>query len=175
MTHPNGEATELLQILAEQRGTLLVTVREIDDEQAARRTTVSDLTLGGVLKHVARTEAHWVEVLTGRSGRREPGVAEPDWSDQYYLREGETLAELLDEYAAAARATEEAVSKLPDLDVEVPLPDSPWWPPNTSWTARRVLLWILRETAHHSGHADIIRESLDGATTMKMPDEPETS
>jgi hypothetical protein len=55
---------------------------------------------------------------------------------------------------------------LPSLDLAHLLPDAPWFPPGTRWTARRVLLHVIGETAQHAGHADIIRESLDGAKTM---------
>lgn len=55
---------------------------------------------------------------------------------------------------------------LGDLDRSVPLPKSPWSPPETVyWPARRILLYLIRETAQHAGHADIIREALDGAST----------
>jgi hypothetical protein len=47
-----------------------------------------------------------------------------------------------------------------------PLPEAPWFAPGERWSARRVLLHIMAETAHHAGHADIIRESLDGAKSM---------
>jgi hypothetical protein len=58
------------------------------------------------------------------------------------------------------------VTALPSLDTSQPLPEAPWFPPGTKWSARRVLLHILAETAQHAGHADIIREALDGAKTM---------
>jgi hypothetical protein len=82
------------------------------------------------------------------------------------MQEGETLAGLLKEYEEAARETEKVVANLPDLEVSHPLPEAPWFEPGASWTARQVLLHVLAETSQHSGHADIIRESLDGAKTM---------
>ncbi len=93
-----------------------------------------------------------------------------EWAmEKYYMRDDETLEGLLAEYAEVARATEAAVAGLDDLDVLIPLPTAPWAPERQWWTIRRTLLHIIRETAHHSGHADIIRESLDGGnTTMQM-------
>jgi hypothetical protein len=82
------------------------------------------------------------------------------------MLDGETLAGLLDEYEQMARRTEELVSELPDLDMSQPLPEAPWFEAGARWSARRVLLHVLAETAQHAGHADIIRESLDGAKTM---------
>lgn len=55
---------------------------------------------------------------------------------------------------------------LPDLDMSQPLPEAPWFEAGARWSARRVLPHVLAETAQHAGHADIIRESLDGAKTM---------
>jgi hypothetical protein len=82
------------------------------------------------------------------------------------MLEGETLAGLLERYEEVARRTTEIVNALPDLDVSHPLPEAPWFEPGSRWTARRVLLHLLAETAQHAGHADITRESLDGARTM---------
>ncbi|MFE5700572.1 DinB family protein [Rhodococcus sp. ACS1] len=162
-----GERADLLQILQEQRSTLLITVRGIDDEQARQRSTVSDLTLGGLIKHVSHTEKHWVETILEPDENAEFDM---EWAmEKYYMRDDETLEGLLAEYAEVARATEAAVAGLDDLDVLIPLPTAPWAPERQWWTIRRTLLHIIRETAHHSGHADIIRESLDGGnTTMQM-------
>jgi hypothetical protein len=82
------------------------------------------------------------------------------------MSEGDTLADLLDRYDQAARRTDDLVTELPSLDDSHPLPEAPWFEPGARWSARRVILHILAETAQHAGHADIIRESLDGAKTM---------
>jgi hypothetical protein len=58
------------------------------------------------------------------------------------------------------------VVHLPDLDAAHPLLPAPWFEPGARWSARRVLLHVIAETAQHAGHADIIRESLDGAKSM---------
>jgi hypothetical protein len=58
------------------------------------------------------------------------------------------------------------VQTLPSLDRSHELPPAPWFPPGTAWSARRVFLHIIAETAQHAGHADILRESIDGAKTM---------
>jgi hypothetical protein len=79
---------------------------------------------------------------------------------------GETVTGLLKRYEQVARRTDEIVAALPDLEHSSPLPEAPWFQPGARWTTRRVLLHILAETAQHSGHADILRESLDGAKSM---------
>jgi len=60
----------------------------------------------------------------------------------------------------------QVVAHLPDLDAAHPLPPAPWFEPGARWSARRVLLHVIAETAQHAGHTDIICESLDGAKSM---------
>ncbi|MEU7282906.1 DinB family protein [Streptomyces sp. NPDC045431] len=158
-----GERGELLRALAEQRELLLITVRGITDAQAAQRTTVSELTLGGIVKHMASGERVWAQIMAKGDGEIPDGMLD---TGQYRMSEEDTLPALLETYETASRMLEEAVIALPDLDRSVPLPRTPWSPPETVyWSARRILLHLIRETAHHSGHADIIREALDGAST----------
>jgi uncharacterized damage-inducible protein DinB len=159
-----GERADLLQTLAQHRGFLRFTVRDLTDEQAAQRTTVSELSLGGLIKHVAEAEESWLNfVLGGAEGMTRSAI---DWENQFRMAEGETLAGLLDRYEAVARRTDEIVATLPDLDMSHPLPEAPWFEQGARWSARRVLLHVIAETSQHAGHADIIRETLDGAKTM---------
>jgi len=58
------------------------------------------------------------------------------------------------------------VATLPDLGATQPLPSEPWFPAGERWSARRVLMHIIAETAQHAGHADILREAIDGAKSM---------
>ncbi len=163
-----GERGDLLQALAKQRYFLRYTVRDLTDEQAAQQTTASVLCLGGLIKHVALTERQWVNfILDGPSAMGnwdEANVA--DWTDAFRMLDGETLPGLLAEYEQVARRTDELVATLADLDAARPLPDAPWFERGARWSARRVLLHVIGETAQHAGHADIIRESLDGAKSM---------
>jgi uncharacterized damage-inducible protein DinB len=161
------EREELLTVLAHHRGFLKFTVRNLDDVAARKRTTASELTLAAIVKHVAEVEQTWMRfILEGPQAMAlgPDGVA--GWLDRWRVREDETLEVLLERYDAVARHTEEIVRALPDLEVSHPLPDAPWFEKGASWSARRVLLHILAETSQHAGHADIIRESLDGQKTM---------
>jgi hypothetical protein len=164
-----GERADLAQALAKQRHFLCFTVRDLTDEQAAQRTTASELCLGGVIKHVTGTERQWASfILEGPSamgGWEDEGVM-ASRLDGFRMLPGETLDDLLAEYEAVARGTDELLATLPDLDFSHPLPEAPWFEPGARWTARRALLHVIAETAQHSGHADIIRESLDGAKSM---------
>lgn len=164
---PEGtaEVETLLATLDQHRAFLRHTVRGLTDEQAARRTTVSELCLSGLIKHVANVEKTWMQFVVRGTEAMAAGD-ESTWAGQFHLADGETLAGTLEEYEAIARRTAEITRDLPDLDVSHPLPAAPWFTPGARWSARRVLLHILAETSQHAGHADIIRESLDGAKTM---------
>jgi uncharacterized damage-inducible protein DinB len=158
------ERADLVESLDRHRGFLRYTVRDLTDEQAAQTPTASQLCLGGLIKHVAGTEHRWTRFALGGAAAME---AEPtDWENGFRMLPGETLAGLLDRYAEVARETDELVRTLPDLDASHPLPEAPWFEPGARWSVRRVLLHIIAETAQHAGHADLIRETLDGQKTM---------
>jgi hypothetical protein len=163
------ERADLLAALAKNRYFLRHTLRGLTDEQAAQRTTVSELCLGGLIKHVAATERQWVRfILEGPSamGNWEDEGGVTDWLAGFRVLDGETVAGLLEDYVETARRTDELVAQLPDLDISHPLPEAPWFERGARWSARRVLLHVIAEAAQHAGHADIIRESLDGAKSM---------
>ena len=165
------ERADLLAMLDKHRHFLRFTTRDLTDEQARQRTTASELCLGGLIKHVTAVERNWVTFIrTGPSAMRDfTTMTEDDWAqraDEFRLLPDETLAGVLADYAEVARETDLLVSTLPDLNAAQPLPKAPWFEPNTTWSARRVLMHIMAETAQHAGHADIIRESLDGAKSM---------
>jgi uncharacterized damage-inducible protein DinB len=166
-----AEHADLLSALARHREFLRMTVRDLTDEQATARTTASELCLGGLIKHVTAGERMWTTfILEGPSALGDfTSMTEADWARraaEFQVLAGETLPGLLAGYAEVARRTEEIVAALPDLNVSRPLPRAPWFEPGARWSARRALLHIIAETAQHAGHADIIRESLDGAKTM---------
>jgi uncharacterized damage-inducible protein DinB len=162
------ERTDLLETLAQHRYFLRYTVRDLTDEQARQRTTVSELCLGGLIKHVALAERQWTNfIVEGPSAIGPQGDGTPsDWAGGFHMLEQERLTGLLEQYEQEARRTDELVATLPDLDLSHPLPEAPWFEPGARWSARRVLLHVIAETAQHAGHADIIRESLDGAKSM---------
>lgn len=165
---PTREARDLLETLDTHRGFLRRTVRGLTDEQLGRRTSVSELCLGGILKHVAAAERSWVRFIAeGPSAipAFDEGSVEA-YRAQFILGPDDTVASLLADYDEVARATADLVGRLPDLDADHPLPEAPWFEPGARWSARRVLLHVLAETAQHAGHADIIREGIDGAKTM---------
>jgi hypothetical protein len=77
----------------------------------------------------------------------------------------DTLADLLADLVAAGEETEAVIAGIADLDQAVPVPDEPWFPKDIeAWSVRFVLLHLIEEVARHAGHADIVREHVDGAT-----------
>ncbi len=161
------ERADLLQTLSAHRAFLRHTVEGLTDEQAAQRTTVSALCLGGVIKHVAFTEEGWANFIEeGPSAVAMDEGAIAAHTDSFRMLAGETLPGLLDRYVKVAQRTDDLVTSLASLDASQPLPEAPWFEPGARWSARRVLLHIIAETSQHAGHADIIRETLDGAKTM---------
>ena len=167
----SGERADLAETLGTHRSFLRYTVRGLTDEQAAQRTTASELTLGGLIKHVAATEKQWADFIVNGpaamgSWDGEDTDAAASWAGGFQMAPGETLAGLIAGYDEVARETDHLLVTLPDLDAGHRLPEAPWFPPGTKWSARHALLHIIAETAQHAGHADIIRESLDGSKTM---------
>ena len=166
-----GERVDLVDFLAKHRYFLRHTAQGLSDEQANTRSTVSALTVGGLIKHVTAVERTWADFAQGSGSKEVSEEIEytPEmiaaWENQFRLAEGETLAGVLAEYEKVAAATDDLVRTL-DLDTSYELPAAPWQPPGVFWTVRRVFLHIAAETAQHAGHADIIRETIDGQKTM---------
>jgi hypothetical protein len=162
-----NERDDLLESLTAHRGFLLHTVQGLTDDQARLRTTVSELTLGGLVKHVSLIEKGWVDfILDGPASMAMTENSYAEHLDGFVLREDETLAGVVADYEKIAQRTDELVRTLPDLDASHPLPEAPWFAPGARRSARRVFVHIVGETAQHAGHADILREAIDGQKTM---------
>ncbi len=164
--YPSTEHRDLLAALAERRDFLRGTVRGLSDEQAGERTTVSELCLGGLIKHVASVEEAWCAFIVGGPAGMDASVAEQDYEANFKMLPDETLAAILGHYDAVAHATDQLVASLDDLSLDHPLPEAPWFEPGARWSARRVVIHMIGETAQHAGHADILREAIDGAKSM---------
>ena len=164
ITDVTGEKRELLTILTDQRNLFRVTVRNLTEEQARARTTVSELTLGGLVKHLATGDRGTSKVITERDENAALDMAK--LAHNYELLPEETLDGWLTELDAAAEAFDAVIVSVDSLDELIPQPTAPWAPEREWSTVRTMLLNKIREYAHHSGHADIIREALDGQTTM---------
>ncbi|WP_404958005.1 DinB family protein [Streptomyces sp. 147326] len=163
------------EVLGDERGTLLAfveaqrtAIREsllgLGEEQAASRTTVSQLTLSGVLKHVAEVELGWLRLAQQVPNERQR--TEETWGEAFRLVEDESIPSVLAFWDGVRQETEAFVAGLPSLDDTFPLPPAPWFPKDGKVSMRWMLLHLVEEFARHAGHADIVRESLDGTRAM---------
>lgn len=158
------ERADILEALTAHRGFLRQTIEGMSPEQIRTRSTVSELTLGSIVKHVTATEAGWAAFA--RRGPAGFGDMDPEqWAEEWRVPEDATAESLLAAYAEVAAATDALVREL-DLDADHPLPEAPWFPPDGRRSVRRVWIHIVAETAQHAGHADIVREAIDGQKTM---------
>ncbi|MFF6786315.1 DUF664 domain-containing protein [Streptomyces sp. NPDC012510] len=171
VTHvPAADAVDergaLLAFLAEQRGGLRRSVLGLTDEQASTKPSASELSLAGLLKHVIEVEQWWI----AKAKDEQPAVQRDrsNWHECFTLVGDETVESQLAYWEKVAAETESFVRTAPSLDDTFPLPDEPWFPPNERVSLRWLALHLIRETARHAGHADIIRESLDGATAFEL-------
>jgi Protein of unknown function (DUF664) len=179
----DDEKETLIGYLEQQRYVLRLATFGLTDEQAAARSTVSALSVGGLVKHLTSVERFWMQVALNRVGRRasDPDAssgassdassgAADDYESGFRLLPGETLEKILDGYTAAAAATDAIIRSFPDLSAGVPVPpDVPWFPKDLeSWSIRWIVLHLIEETARHAGHADIVREALDGASALPL-------
>lgn len=162
------ERDDIIESLTAHRGFLRFTVRGLTDSQARQQTTASALTLGGIVKHVMLMEQQWADFVVDGPGTAMEMTPESyaAHSDGFVLRADETLDGVLASYEKVARRTDGLVTTLPDLDADQALPAAPWFTPGARRSARRVFIHVVAETAQHAGHADIIREALDGQKTM---------
>ena len=165
MSPPVGtdERAALLAFLATQRDALIASVHGLTDADAGKTSTASALSVLALLRHANRTERRWV--LAGLDGQDLPGEWPPaDWSKEFVLGPEDSIAGHVAAYRATAARTEEIVNALPSLDAMCRNEQC------AQWNARWILLHLIEETARHAGHADIVRESLDGATAPALID-----
>jgi uncharacterized damage-inducible protein DinB len=163
------ERDGLLSYLAQQRLVLRIAAYGLTEEQARATPTAGALSVGGLIKHVTQVERSWMDTVLQRSASpREE--AEQGYEAGFRLRPDETLAGALDDFAAAADETEQVIAGIEDLGQAVPVPkEVPWFPKDIdAWSVRWVLLHLIQETARHAGHADIVRESIDGASAYPL-------
>jgi uncharacterized damage-inducible protein DinB len=157
------ELTLLSQFLDYHRATLVQKVSGLDRHQLANRLGPSALTLAGLVKHMALVEDSWFgKVLLGRE-EGEPWAsvdwdADPDW--EFHTAVDDEPDELLALYADACERSRAAIAEVGDLDRVAAKPSRRGEPFNLRW----IMLHMIEETARHNGHADLLRENLDGAT-----------
>jgi hypothetical protein len=153
----------LLAFIAQQRDGIRYAGHGLTDDRARLTPTAGTLSVGGLIKHAAQMERQWVAIMLQRP------APEADYEDGFRLGPGETLAAATADLEAAGQQTAAAVATVA-LDDPVPVPRGvPWFPSDIeAWSVRWVLLHLIEELGRHAGHADIVRESIDGATTYGL-------
>ena len=163
----HDERDGLLAFLEQRRYLLKLTGFGLTPDQLRATPSASELSVGGLIKHSAYTEAGWIDTVLQRPPSYPPAYA---WDQHFDVAEGETLDEIIAFYDKVAEETTRVVAEIDDLGQPVPIDKSVPWNPQDydNWSVRWVLLHLIEETAHHTGHADIIRQSLDGATAYPL-------
>jgi uncharacterized damage-inducible protein DinB len=159
---PSGSELSLLaEYLDAQRETILMKAGGLTQPQLTVRLPPSALTLGGLLYHLALVEETWMEVRFGGLPEREPWSA-VDWDDDpdWEFRAAEAIEpdELTARYRQACERSRRIVAAAagPDQLSARPLAGG------RHFSLRWVLLHLIEETARHAGHADLLREAIDG-------------
>ncbi|QSB05791.1 DinB family protein [Natronoglycomyces albus] len=156
-----GERDNLMTYLKHQRGQLYYATYGLADEQLHLKPTAGDLSLAWLLHHIAEVETRWVKDAVG-----EPV---PQSFDNDQPPPQATRQELLDRLDAVASVTEQTLAGLPlEAPIAVPHMLRPFFPGVESWSVRWMLGHLIEEFARHAGHADIIRESIDGKTMYEL-------
>ena len=158
MQTPRSEREALDGFLDSQREAIIRKIEGLDDATARKAPTASALSLLGIVKHCGLWERRWLQVVA--AGRRFPG----EWPEGNYTGMAEDFVvdenDTVDQWVAYYREQIEqsrAVAASMDLDTWCARPDL------VECNLRYVLVHLIEETARHAGHADIIRETLDGS------------
>jgi pimeloyl-ACP methyl ester carboxylesterase/uncharacterized damage-inducible protein DinB len=161
-----SEAGTLLGFLDFQRATLEWKTRGLDAAGLAATTGVSSMTLGGILKHISYVEDYWFSVMLHARDPHPPwdGVdwkASPDWD--WHSAAGESPEQLREFWQeTVARSRELVAAALTTGGLGQPARKT--WENGDTPSLRWILVHMIEEYARHNGHADLLRESVDGET-----------
>lgn len=160
----------MLGTLQNLRGNLLAKLDGLDEYQVRRPMIPTGTNLLGLVKHLASVELGYFTEVFGR----DPGWDLPWFDDgaepdaDLWVPADETRQQILDLHHHSARASDATIT---DLDLDSP-GEVPWWSPEKRQvTLGRILVHMINETARHTGHADILRELIDGRAGLR-PDDP---
>lgn len=161
-----GETETLLGFLDYQRATLAWKCSGVDAEGLRATVGPTSMTLGGLLKHLAWVEDYW---FSRRLHGRDPHPpwdsvdwdADPDW--EWHSAADDSFEQLFALWAGAVERSRSRVAEaLADGGLERRAERS--WPDGRTPSLRWILVHMIEEYARHNGHADLLRESVDGLT-----------
>ena len=169
----SDERAALAAYLLQQQDAFRCAAYGLTDEQAGLAASPpSTLTLGSLVKHVTQTQAHWLALAEAAPGQavdeRSPEQQQADHQEGWTWHPHDSLATALTAYDEVSARVQAAVREL-DLDTAVPVPPAPWNPTDIdAWSVRWVWFHLIEELARHAGHADLVREGIDGATMLEL-------
>jgi hypothetical protein len=167
------ERSALVAYLVQQQDAFRAAAYGLTDAQAgAAASPPSTLTVGTLLKHVTQVQENWLNLALAAP---EPFVDDrtmeqkyAEHQDGWTWHDHDRLETALAAFDAVSTRVLEAVGSV-DLDVAVPVPPAPWNPTDiAAWSARWVWFHLIEELARHAGHADLVREGVDGATMYEL-------
>lgn len=166
----HDESHGLAEYVDQQLEALRASAFGLTDEQARLTPTRSALSIGGIIKHtsfVIRPPEPGEESVPEGGEITEDAYAA--FMDTFVLREDETLADTIAAFDERRTAVVEWV-QTSDPDEEITVPPAPWYGLMKSSRARLRYSHghLVEELARHAGHADIIREQIDGATSLEL-------
>ena len=170
----SDERQTLLEFLRFNQNAFFAVAYGLTDEQARSTPAASALSIGGLIKHAAGVQKGWAD-RAASAPDFPPRDTRPmeeimaDYADEHTMRDDETLDELHDKLRRQNDDTLRVFAGA-DLDTPVPVPhEVPWFPQDVDhWSVRWVALHLVEELTRHAGHADIIRETIDGATMYEL-------
>jgi len=160
---PVGERATLVMYLRDQRLTLEMKCSGLDAAAMARRSVEpSNLSLLGLVRHMAGVEQYWFrQVMAGQGSRRYHPDTAPDEDFEGAVPDPGVVAEAWEAWRGEVAFAERFVAEAPDLDVTGDYDYGPPYEPG-SISLREVLVHMIEEYARHNGHADFLRERIDG-------------
>jgi uncharacterized damage-inducible protein DinB len=150
------------------RGTLVWKLDALSEYDIRRPLTATGTNLLGLVKHMATGEAWYFGEVFGRPSPEPLGRWQDADGSDLWATPDETREQIIDFYQRAGKHADATIAELPgDAPGRVP-----WWP-QPDVTLFTVMIHVLQETTRHAGHADILREQLDGRTGLRAEYEQE--
>ena len=156
-----SEVETLTGFLDYQRATLEWKCRGLDDDQLRTALHPTAITLAGLLKHLARVEDYWFGEVVAEQPTLEPWSAMP-WAAEWQNHAEHTGEELRDLWAGRVAASRQVVQAAFAASEEPLSTTHPAWGGQGRPSLRWVLTHMIEEYSRHNGHADLLREAIDG-------------
>ncbi|HEY3016342.1 MAG TPA: DinB family protein [Nocardioides sp.] len=166
-----NETEAIAGYLEKQQTAFRAAIYGLTAEQAALANAPGTLTVGGLVKHVAQVQEQWLSLVRSAADPSEDAIGFTDYAAYeaaFRFEPTDTVEAVVAAYDEVCARVLDAVRTI-DLDTPVPVPEAPWFPDDVdAWSARWVWFHLLQELGRHAGHADIVREGIDGATSYEL-------